>query len=246
MASAGIGDRVEGVHAVAAAIEAGRVHTLHVERSRLEHGDLNAVIEAARERGIRVVVDDDVRTLAKTAAPQGVVAEARPIPLLSIGEVADLGDPPAVVVLDHLEDPRNVGAIARSALASGATALVISGRRAAPLGATAFKAAAGALEHVPVAEVTSVPEALRRLAKHGLWIVGLAGESETVLWDCELFSLPVAIVVGAEGGGLHRLSAERCDVLVRIPMEAHVESLNASVAASLAMFEVARARRTSP
>ena len=171
--------------------------------------------------------------------------EARPIPLLSIGDAARRGDPPAVVVLDHLEDPRNVGAVARSALAAGATALVVSARRAAPLGATAFKAAAGALERLPVAEVASIPEALRRLSKSGLWIVGLDAETEQTLWDCELLTQPVAIVIGAEGEGLHRLSAERCDVLVRIPMARSVESLNASVAASLAVFEIARARRAS-
>jgi 23S rRNA (guanosine2251-2'-O)-methyltransferase len=244
MASAGIGDSVEGVHAVAAALAAGRLRTLHVERSRLRNDEVGPIVAAARIAGIDVVLEDDVRPLAATAAPQGVVAHARPIPFLDLDELVHLNDPPVVLVLDHLEDPRNIGAIARSALAAGVPGMVVSTRRAGPIGATAFKAAAGALEHVRVATVSSIPEALRRLSKAGLWLVGLAGEAGTSLWNLDLLTEPVAIVVGAEGSGLHRLTAERCDVLVEIPMAGGVESLNASVAASLAMFEVARARTT--
>jgi 23S rRNA (guanosine2251-2'-O)-methyltransferase len=242
MAPAGIGDRVEGIHAVAAAIAAGRVHTLHVERGRLRHDDVSNLVDAARSAGARIEMEDDVRVLASTAAPQGVVALAHPIGPCDLEDAAGLVDPSLVLVLDHLEDPRNVGAIARSALAAGVPAMVVPTRRAAPLGATAFKAAAGALEHVAVVQVSSVPEALKRLSRLGLWIVGLTGDAATSLWDFDLLTQPVAVVVGAEGSGLHRLVATRCDALVRIPMRGAAESLNASVAASLAMFEVARVR----
>ena len=242
MAPAGIGDRVEGLHAVAAAIAAGRVRTLHVEQSRLRHDDVAAIVDAARAGGARIEVESDVRPLATTGAPQGVVADARPLPLLSIDAVVTLAEPTALLVLDHLEDPRNVGAIARSARATGIPAIVVAGRRSAPLGATAFKAAAGALEHVKIAEVASIPQALQRLSSRGVWIVGLDGAGDRPLWNLDLLSEPVAVVVGAEGRGLHRLTAERCDVVVRIPMAPGVESLNASVAAALAMFEVARVR----
>ena len=242
MAPAGIGDSLEGIHAVAAAIAAGRVRQMWVERQRLRHVDVEQLVAAARGRGVTVDLVDDVRPEAATSAPQGVVARATPIPLLSLSEAADIGDPAAVLVLDHLEDPRNVGAIARSALAAGVRAMVVSGRRAAPVGPTAFKTAAGALEHVGVAVVSSVAEAISRLRKHGLWIVGLDGTAEKSLFGCELLTDPVAIVVGAEGAGLSQLVGDRLDAAVRIPLAHQVESLNASVAASLAMFELARVR----
>ena len=243
MALAGIGDRVEGLHAVAAAAAAGRVTLLHVERARLRHDAIESIVSTVRDHGGTVMVEDDVRPMASTGAPQGLVAEAVPVPLAGIDELAELTTPAALVVLDHLEDPRNVGAIARSAWAAGVGALVVPRHRTAPLGPTAFKAAAGALEHVRVGEVGSVPDALRRLAARGIWAVGLDGSAEQPLWDLELLTEPVAVVIGAEGRGLHRLTAERCDVLVRVPMADGVESLNASVAAALAVFEIVRMRR---
>ena len=119
--------------------------------------------------------------------------------------------------------------------------MVVAGRRAAPLGAATFKAAAGALESVAVGVVSSIAEALERLRSHGLWLVGLDGSAATTIWECELWSEPVAVVVGAEGRGLSHLVSERVDMAVRIPTTG-VESLNASVAASLAVFEIARSR----
>jgi 23S rRNA (guanosine2251-2'-O)-methyltransferase len=242
MAPAGIGDSLEGIHAVAAAVAAGRVRQMSVERQRLRHTDVEQLVAAGRSRGVAIEFVDDVRPLAATSAPQGVVARAVPIPLLRLNDVTEIGHPPAVLVLDRLEDPRNVGAIARSALAAGVRAMVVSGRRSAPLGPTAFKTAAGALEHVGVAVVGSVADAVARLQKRGLWIVGLDGTAERSLFGCDLLTDPVAIVVGAEGGGLSRLVGDRLDVAVRIPLADQVESLNASVAASLAVFELARLR----
>ena len=242
MAPAGIGDSLEGIHAVAAAIAAGRVRQMSVERQRLRHAEVEQLVAAARGRGVAVDLVDDVRPQAATSAPQGVVARAKPIPLLTLNEAVDVGDPAAVLVLDHLEDPRNVGAIARSALAAGVGAMVVSGRRSAPLGPTAFKTAAGALEHVGVAVVSSVADAVARLRKRGLWIVGLDGTAKRSLFGCDLLTDPVAIVVGAEGAGLSQLVGDRLDAAVRIPLADEVESLNASVAASLAVFELARLR----
>lgn len=242
MAPAGIGDSLEGVHAVSAALAAGRVRSMSVEKQRLRHEDLKELVANARNAGVRVELVNDVRPQAATSAPQGVVARAAPIPLLTLDETANRSDPAAVLVLDHLEDPRNVGAVARSALAAGVRAMVVSGRRAAPLGPTAFKTAAGALEHVGVAVVSSVADAVARLAKRGLWIVGLDGDAERSLFGCDLLTDPVAVVVGAEGAGLSRLVADRLDAAVRIPLAPEVESLNASAAAALAVFELARLR----
>jgi 23S rRNA (guanosine2251-2'-O)-methyltransferase len=241
MAPPGIGRSVEGHHAVAAAVAAGRVVRLLVELRRADgYADL---IDAARASGAEVKVVDDVRPMADTTSPQGLVARCRPIPQVSLAVAAAKSDPAAVLVLDHVEDPRNVGAIARSAVAAGVRSMVFSGRRSAPLEGTAFKAAAGALEHMAVTEVSSIPAALEDLRKAGLWIVGLDGGGDQSLFGLEILTEPVAVVVGAEGGGLSRLVADRCDVLAAIPIDGDVESLNASVAAGLAVFEVARARR---
>lgn len=240
MASAGIGRRVEGTHAVAAALAAGRVARLHVEeRRRRSLGDLLADAAAA---GIPTDVVDDVRAIAESSTPQGVVADCRPLPTVDLDDLA-AGDRPAVLVVDHVQDPHNLGAVARSALAAGMTGLVAPAERAAPFSAVAFKAAAGALERLPVAVVHSVADALARLSDRGLWVVGLDADADTSLFGLDLLTEPVAVVVGAEGAGLGRLVGDRCDVVAGIPMAGPAESLNASVAAALAAFEVLRVRR---
>lgn len=242
MASAGIGRSVEGTHAVLAALRAGRVQSLRVERSR-QKGLAELLAEAEQHRAeVRFV--DDVREFAETTAPQGVVATCRPIESLSLKDLlAGAPDPVALLVLDHLEDPHNVGAIARSAWAAGIHGLVVARARSAPLSGAAFKAAAGALEHLAIAEVGSTADAVKRLSDAGVWTIGLSADGDTDLFGLDLLAQPSAIVVGAEGGGLARLVEERCDVRAAIPMANPFESLNASVAAALASFEVLRARR---
>jgi len=242
MAPAGIGDRLEGFHAVAAAVASGRVTSLKVESSRLRRQTYADLVERARHAGVAIEEVDGVRALAVTDAPQGLVARARPIPPVTLEAAIASSDPAALLVLDHVEDPRNVGAIARSALAAGVRSLVMATRRAAPLGATAFKAAAGAFEDLGVVTVGSVAGALGSLRRAGVWLVGLDARGEAPLFGCELLAGPVALVVGAEGRGLSHLVSERVDILVRIPLAAGVESLNASVAAALGLFELARMR----
>ncbi|NOX24489.1 MAG: 23S rRNA (guanosine(2251)-2'-O)-methyltransferase RlmB [Actinobacteria bacterium] len=241
MARAGIGDRVEGFHAVLAAFNAGRVRVLHIERGRLKRDDYADLADRA-DRVCRVLVTDDVRSLAETTAPQGIVAECAPLVPATLMKAVDRTDPAALIILDRLEDPRNVGAIARSALAAGVRGMVVPTRRAAPLTSATFKAAVGALEHMDIVAVNSVADTMRQLRDRGVWLVGLDGSAEDSLFGCNLFTEPVGIVIGAEGKGLSRLVAERCDSLVSIPLSAGVESLNASVAASLAVFELARVR----
>ena len=240
MALAGFGDRVEGLHAVAAAFGAGRVTKLSVEESRLRRADLIQLVEAARASGVDVRIVSDVRKIALTEAPQGVVAECRPRSFATLEAVAEAVSPAAVMVLDHITDPQNLGAIARSVLAAGFGGLVVSSKRAAPISAVAFKAAAGALEQLEVAEVNSIADAVQRLQKMGLWAVGLDGGGDQELWGLPLLTEPVAMVVGEEGRGISRLVFDRLDARVRIPLASSVESLNASVAAALAAFEVAR------
>jgi 23S rRNA (guanosine2251-2'-O)-methyltransferase len=242
MAHAGIGADLEGVHAVRAAADAGRVRELIVERHRLGEPEVASLVATVESSGAAVTVVDDVRPLASTQAPQGIVARATPIPTIRLDEAVRSAEVPALLVLDHVEDPRNIGAAARSALAAGMTAMVVPTRRSAPIGATAFKAAAGALEHVPVATVSSIADAVRQLGRLDVWTVGLSGEADESLLGMDLLARPVALCVGAEGRGLSHLVAERCDVLASIPMVGGTESLNASVAAALACFEVARVR----
>ena len=242
MALAGIGVELEGVDVVEAAMDAGRVLTLSVERRRMGRPELARILRLAHSQDVPVKVVDDVRPLATTAAPQGVFAKARPIEPLSVKNAVALAETPALLVLDHVEDPRNIGAAARSAVAAGMTALVVSQRRSAPIGATAFKAAAGALEILPIVVVSSIADALKRMGQLGLWTVGLDGQSDQSILGLDLLARPVAVCVGAEGAGLSKLVAERCDVLTHIPMIGEIESLNASVAAALVSYEVARVR----
>lgn len=146
------------------------------------------------------------------------------------------------MVLDGVTDPHNVGAVMRSALSAGATGLVLGRHRAAGLGPTAVKAAAGAVEYLPVAEVAGIPSALSQLSQAGVWTVALDSAAKTQLWDLTLASEPVALVLGDEGRGLSPLVRQRCDLAVRIPLRGPLESLNVSAAAALACFEVARRR----
>jgi 23S rRNA (guanosine2251-2'-O)-methyltransferase len=239
MALAGFGIRVEGLNAVRAAALAGRVIDLWVETSRLRSmGDL---AELVTKRGGRFHRVDSLRDNAETEHHQGVVADCRPLPIATLEELVKTGRP-ALMVLDHIVDPHNLGAIARSSKAAGMTGLVASTRRAAPLSATAFKAAAGAFETLPVAMVSSIADALSRLNQLGVWTVGLDVGGSHELFGLELLSEPVAMVVGAEGTGLSELVRNRLELTARIDLAPEVESLNVSVAAALAAFEIKRLR----
>ncbi len=238
MAPAGYGSRVEGIHAVAAAADSGRVQKLWVEKRRIGRHGVSEIVKRLDPSIVKSV--QDVRSHAETDAPQGVVAECAPISPVTLQSFAS--EKAAVLVLDHIEDPQNVGAIARTALAAGIDGMVVSSRRAAPLSAVAFKSASGALERLPVAVVASIPEALSRLKDAGLWLVGLGAAGDSTLFGLELLTEPVAIVIGAEGDGLATLTAKRCDVIVSIPMAGDTESLNASISAALASFEIMRVR----
>jgi 23S rRNA (guanosine2251-2'-O)-methyltransferase len=242
MTISGIRSNVEGIHAVAAAAIAGRVTTLFVQASRQNDPGVAAIVDAVAAAGGEVRVTGDIAAVATTDAPQGVVAETRPLPVVEVADLAAAPRTPAVIVLDHLEDPRNVGAVARSALAAGFTGMLIASRRASPLSASAFKAAAGALETLAVAVTSSIPKALQDLKRSGIWIVGLDAGGEASIFGLDLVTEPMALVVGAEGSGLGRLTAQVADVVVSIPMVAGTESLNASAAAAVACFEVARRR----
>jgi 23S rRNA (guanosine2251-2'-O)-methyltransferase len=159
--------------------------------------------------------------------------------------VAQAANPPLLVVLDSIEDPQNLGAILRTADGAGVDGIIRQTRRAAPLGGSAAKASAGAVAYVRIAAVVNIARALEELRDQGIWTVGLAADAPTKYHEVD-FTLPTALVLGAEGTGLRRLVRERCDVLAAIPLRGHVGSLNVAVAAGVALFEANRQRAVGP
>jgi 23S rRNA (guanosine2251-2'-O)-methyltransferase len=234
---------IYGINAVREALRAGRVGDLRVVDR--EGARLAALMAEARAAGVAVTHIDAVTASRLTGGGrhQGVVARVASIPRADLGSLvgAASGEAPLLVVLDGVEDPHNVGAIIRSIHAAGATGLVRQTRHAAPLGGATAKASAGAVEHVPVADVVNIARALDELKEAGVWTVGLDADAE-VRYDALDLTLPTAIVVGAEGSGLRRLVRERCDTLASIPMRGRVGSLNVSVAAAVVLFEAVRQR----
>jgi len=240
---------IEGRRPVIEALRGGRrVERVVVAAGGAERGTLADLLALAGRRGVQVetVPRSVLDAHAETGAHQGVAAVVAPLEPIGLDELLaiPLGgtEPPFLLALDGVEDPRNLGALVRSADAAGCHGVVLPRHRSAPLSATAVKSSAGALEHVPVAEVPNLTRALERLRASGLWCIGLDGGAPASLFELDLVDEPVCVVVGGEGAGLHRLVRETCDVLVRIPMAGQVESLNASVAGALALFEVRRRR----
>ncbi|MDJ0653281.1 MAG: 23S rRNA (guanosine(2251)-2'-O)-methyltransferase RlmB [Xanthomonadales bacterium] len=175
---------------------------------------------------------------------QGVAALYRSAgyrPEADLAELVETSGNPLILVLDHIEDPRNFGACLRSAEAAGVTAVVFPRDRSVDLTPAARKAAAGAAERLPLVQVTNLARCLRSLKKMGLWVVGAAGDTGQSLYQLDLTG-PTVVVLGSEGQGMHRLIRETCDFLAAIPMQGQAESLNVSVAAGVFLFEVQRQR----
>lgn len=213
---------------------------------------LDEIAALATDGGVRLLRVASARLAAEalTDSPQGVLAHADPLPEVDLEELCTpvAGRPrPFLLAVDGVTDPRNLGALLRSAEAAGATGAILPGHRAARMTPAATKAAAGAIEWLPLATVPGIPSALAKARDLGCWIVGLAGEGEESLFGLTLAEEALVLAVGAEGGGLSRLALQRCDVTVRIPTVGRIGSLNASAAGALGLFEVARRRvRSSP
>ena len=236
---------IYGINAVTEALRAARVVSLRAGRRRDQR--LQQVLALAEQAGIPVrrVSEDELDRESGGSSHQGVVAEVTERPIYEIDDLIRdaIAFPPAlVVVLDGIEDPHNFGAILRTVDAVGAHGVIRQTRHAAPLSGAAGKASAGALAHVKIADVVNVARAVEELKEAGIWTVGLAGDAPQT-YDKMDFTLPTALVVGAEGSGVRRLVRERCDFLAAIPMKGHVDSLNVSVAAGVVLFEVLRQRR---
>lgn len=240
---------VYGIHAVEAALNRGALRRLWLLRGRSDRRLETLAAEASRRNvTLERLTRDELDRLAGAAAHQGAVGEvqaAAPGNEQTLETLLDdLSGPPFLLVLDGVQDPHNLGACLRSAAAAGVHALIAPKDRAASLTPAARKVASGAAEIMPFVQVTNLARTLRMLKERGIWTVGLAGEADQALYDFDLAG-PLALVLGAEGGGLRRLTKEHCDFLARIPMTDAVASLNVSVSAGVALFEALRQRRVS-
>ncbi|HEX2040566.1 MAG TPA: 23S rRNA (guanosine(2251)-2'-O)-methyltransferase RlmB [Acidimicrobiales bacterium] len=240
------GEQVEGRRAVRELLAAGRrrVRELWLAEGTEDSPLLAEIADLAQAKRVTVkrVGRGRLDGAARTEAPQGVLAYADPLPEVDLD---DLARPDAFLLcLDGVTDPHNLGALLRTADCAGVTGAVVPRHRAAHVTPTAAKAAAGAIEHVPMAVVPGIPTALRRLQGLGVWTVGLDAAADRSLFDLDpdLARGPVALVLGAEGTGLSRLARQRCDLLVSVPQHGHIASLNVSAAGAVACFQVARLR----
>jgi 23S rRNA (guanosine2251-2'-O)-methyltransferase len=240
-------DKLTGIHAVREALAAGRpLQTVLVARGR-HGGRLEEIVRLAKRHGVPVRFEDRARLdqVAGTREHQGVVGMVASKAAVALEDLlarsSQQGAPGLLVLLDGVEDPQNLGAIIRTALAAGTAGVVIPERRAAGLGDAAARASAGAVAHLPVARVTNLPRAMETLKAAGYWLVGLDERAERRYTDVDLTG-SVALVLGGEGKGLHQLVRDRCDFLASIPCRGPVPSLNVSVAAGIALFEVLRQR----
>ncbi len=242
---------VAGRNSVVEALRANMpVSGVYVAEGAERDGRLREAFKIVADRGISLleVSRFELDRLTHGAVHQGLAAK---IPAYEYADPADLldraaeaGEPPLIVMLDSVTDPRNLGAIVRSAAGFGAHGVVIPERRAAGMTASAWKTSAGAAARIPVAQATNLNRQIKAYQEAGCMVVGLAADGEVALPDLDLADGPLVVVVGSEGDGLHRLVAENCDLLVSIPMVNSLESLNAGVAASVTLFAIAQKRGT--
>jgi 23S rRNA (guanosine2251-2'-O)-methyltransferase len=240
---------VAGRNSVVEALRAGMpVSAVYVAEGAERDGRLREVFRVAADRGIALleVARQELDRLTQGAVHQGLAAKVPPYeyahPDDLLEQASAVGEPPLIVALDSVTDPRNLGAVVRSAAGFGAHGVLVPERRAAGMTASAWKTSAGAAARVPVAQAVNLTRQLKAYQEAGCMVVGLAADGDVSLPDLDLADGPLVVVVGSEGDGLSRLVAETCDQLVSIPMVNQVESLNAGVAASVALYAVAQAR----
>ena len=236
------GDQIEGRRAVLELLRAGtrRPRAVYLSSTVGRDEGIQEIVELAGG-ALRVVAPERVENIARSEVHQGVVAMAPPLRPVDIDDLLAVKRA-FIVAIDGVTDPRNLGAILRSAETAGATGVVLPRHRSARVTPVVAKAAAGAIEYLPIALVGGIPAAIERASRSGCWSVGLDEAGDRSLFDLDLADQPIVLVLGSEGKGLARLTRDRCDVLVRIPMHGHLASLNVSAAATLACHEVARRR----
>lgn len=238
---------LEGRNAVTEALKAGRT----ADKVFLASGDtdstLRYIASLAKKAGAVVTYCDrrKLDTMSQTGAHQGVIAMFAAREYCTVQDILqtakDHGEAPLIVICDEITDPHNLGAILRTAECVGAHGVIIPKRRSSGLTAVVAKASAGALEYMPVARVSNLTAAINTLKENGVWIYGTAADGAESLYKTDLTG-PVAIVIGSEGAGMGRLVSQGCDFMVSIPMKGHINSLNASNAAAILLYEALRQR----
>ena len=238
---------VAGRNAVYEALASKRpINKIYI-KTGLQVGSLGKILAAAQEFAVPVeyVQPEKLDRLAPGMRHQGIVALASPVAFSSLEDVlkraASRQETPFLLLLDELQDPQNVGALIRSADAAGVHGVLLPGRRSCPLNMVVAKVSAGAVNYVPVVQIGNIVQTLRSLKEQGFWAVGADMDGERLYFDTDL-DRPIVLVIGAEGKGLGRLVKETCDMLVRIPMQGGVNSLNASAAGAILLYEVVRQR----
>ncbi|MCL6459203.1 MAG: 23S rRNA (guanosine(2251)-2'-O)-methyltransferase RlmB [Gorillibacterium sp.] len=237
-----------GKHSVLEALRAGRtIHKIWIAEGALKHY-IGPVIAEAKPLGI-IIQTADKRKLDQMVGEvqhQGVVAQVAAYDYAELDDILKAaekeGEVPFLLLLDEIEDPHNLGSILRTAECTGVHGVIIPKRRSVGLTATVSKTSAGAIEYVPVAKVTNLAQTIDKLKERGIWVAGADGEAKQNVYQTDL-RIPLALVIGNESKGMGRLIREKCDFLVKLPMFGNINSLNASVAASVLMYEVVRQRQ---
>ncbi len=239
---------VEGRNSVFEALSAGRpIDKIYISET-VRPGGVQKLLDLAKQRQVPVqfAKPQKVNELSQTEASQGVVAVCSAARYAELDDLfqkaAEKGSAPFFIIADEITDPHNLGAIIRSANAAGADGVIIPKNRSAGLDAVVAKTSAGALHYTPVVRVTNLAQTIDSLKEKGLWLVGADMSGEKTLFESDMTG-SIALVVGSEGKGISRLLKEKCDFMVRIPMLGQIESLNASVAAAIMMYEIVRQRQ---
>ena len=240
-------DIVIGRNAIIEALKGERtIETLYIANSKLE-GSINAIVSMAKEKRI-IIKEVDKRKLDSMcdgAVHQGVIAKVTPFKYSEVSDILALAEeknePPFIVILDEVEDPHNLGSIARTAELFGVHGIIIPKRRSASVSATVYKSSVGAIEHVKIAKVTNLNATIEELKEKGVWVYGADIRAQEYSYQVD-FSGPCAIIIGNEGRGISKLTVQKCDKLIKIPMVGKINSLNASVAGGIMMYEVLKGR----
>lgn len=238
---------IEGRNAVMEALKADRsIDRMFIIDAQQQSGPIKTIVAEARKRGIIVNFESKemMEKMSKSNKHQGVIAYVAAYDYIEVEDILqrakDKNEPPFIIILDSIEDPHNLGAILRTANIAGVHGIIIPKRRAVGLTATVAKTSAGAIEYTPVARVTNIVRTIEELKEQGLWIA-CADMDGQIMYKVDLKG-PLAIVVGGEGAGVSKLVKEKCDLIAKVPMKGDIDSLNASVAAAVLVYEALRQR----
>ncbi len=240
-------DVIIGRNAVIEALRGkGTIETLYISNAKLE-GSIKTIVALAKEKRVLIKEVDRKKldSMCNGEAHQGVIAKITPFKYCEVSDIIDTAkaknEDPFIIILDELEDPHNLGSIARSAELFGVHGIIIPKRRSVSVSATVYKSSAGAIEHVNIAKVTNINRTIDELKEQGIWVYGTDIKAAEYSYETD-FSGPCAIIIGNEGKGISKLTLQKCDKLIKIPMVGKINSLNASVAGGIIMYEILKGR----